>query len=95
MPICSRCVGIYAGMLLGIVAFWAVPLLRERVMRAFAFAAVTPLALDGLTQLAGLRESTNALRMATGIIAGLAFGLWVLSAVERRRDASPHILDLT
>jgi uncharacterized membrane protein len=95
MPICSRCVGIYAGMLLGIVAFWAVPLLRERVMRAFAFAAVTPLALDGLTQLAGLRESTNALRIATGIIAGLAFGLWVLSAVERRRDASPHVLDLT
>ncbi|MFP5245873.1 MAG: DUF2085 domain-containing protein, partial [Thermoanaerobaculia bacterium] len=57
-----------------------------RVMRPFAFAAVVPLALDGLTQLAGLRESTNELRVATGLLAGLAFGLWVLSAVERRDE---------
>jgi uncharacterized membrane protein len=95
MPLCARCVGIYAGMLGGIVAFWAVPLLRERVMRGFALAAVAPLALDGLTQLTGLRESTNPLRLATGAIAGLAFGLWILSAVERREATSSHVLDLT
>lgn len=95
MPLCARCVGIYAGMLAGIVVFWAVPLLRERVMRGFALAALMPLAVDGLTQLSGLRESTNPLRLATGAIAGLAFGLWVLSAVERRGDESSHILDLT
>jgi len=95
MPICARCVGIYAGMLLGILAFWAVPLLRERVMRGVAIVAALPLALDGLTQLTGLRESTNELRIATGVIAGLAFGLWILSAVERREDASSHVLDLT
>jgi len=95
MPICARCVGIYGGMLLGILAFWAVPLLREKVMRGVAIAAAVPLALDGLTQLTGLRESTNELRIATGVIAGLAFGLWILSAVERREDASSHVLDLT
>ena len=95
MPLCARCVGIYAGMLAGILAFWAVPLLRERVMRTFAFACLVPLALDGLTQLTGLRESTNPLRLATGAIAGLAFGLWILSAVERREDRSSHVLDLT
>jgi uncharacterized membrane protein len=95
MPICARCVGIYGGMLIGILAFWAVPLLRERVMRGVAFAAAAPLALDGLTQLTGLRESTNELRIATGVIAGLAFGLWILSAVERREDGCSHILDLT
>jgi uncharacterized membrane protein len=95
MPLCARCVGIYAGMLGGILVFWAVPLLRERVMRGVAFAAVTPLAIDGLTQLTGLRESTNPLRLATGAIAGLAFGLWILSAVERREQRSSHVLDLT
>jgi uncharacterized membrane protein len=84
MPICARCAGIYLGMLAGIAFFLIVPWLRERVMRNVAFAAVIPLALDGLTQLAGLRESNNSLRMATGLIAGLAFGLWVLSAIERR-----------
>ena len=95
MPICARCTGIYVGMLLGILAFWAVPLLREKVMRGVALAAAVPLGIDGLTQLAGLRESTNGLRMATGLVAGLAFGLWILSAIERRKDASSHVLDLT
>ena len=95
MPLCARCTGIYAGMLVGILIFWAVPLLRERVMRGFALAAVTPLALDGLTQLTGLRESTNPLRIATGIVAGLAFGLWILSAVERGSGGSSHVLDLS
>lgn len=95
MPICARCVGIYVGMLAGIVAFWAVPLLRERVMRIVAFVCAAPLAIDGLTQLAGLRESTNDLRIATGLVAGLAFGLWILSAVERRKEERSHILDLT
>lgn len=86
MPLCARCAAIYFGILLGLTAFAFMRRLRERVMRVIAFAAVTPLALDGLTQLAGLRESTNELRMATGVIAGLAFGLWILSAVERRDD---------
>lgn len=87
MPICARCVGIYAGLLVGLAAFWLIPYLRERVVRPFALAAVIPLAIDGLTQLAGLRESTNELRIATGIVAGLAFGMWVLSAVERPEPA--------
>lgn len=95
MPICARCTGIYLGMLAGLAAFVVLPLLRERVMRRFAYAAVVPLAVDGLTQLTGLRESTNTLRMLTGALAGLAFGLWILSAVESRRDASSHVLDLT
>jgi uncharacterized membrane protein len=86
MPICSRCTAIYAGLLVGMAAFAVVPFLREKVMRPVAFLAVTPLAVDGLTQLAGLRESTNALRIATGLAAGIAFGLWALSAVERRQD---------
>jgi len=87
MPICARCVGIYAGLLIGLLVFWLLPIITERAMRVFLFIAVTPLAIDGVTQLVRLRESTNPLRMATGIAAGLAFGLWVLSAVERRGEA--------
>jgi len=86
MPICARCVGVYAGLLAGLMAFWLLPIVTERVMRTIAFIAVTPLAIDGLTQLARLRESTNPLRLATGIAAGLAFGMWVLAAVERRGE---------
>lgn len=95
MPVCARCVGIYAGMLAGLLAFVLMPFLREKVVRRIALLAVLPLALDGLTQLTGLRESTPELRMVTGLIAGIAFGLWILSAVERRGERNSPILDLT
>lgn len=86
MPICARCVAIYVGLLAGLAAFVVFPFIREKVLRPVAFLAVMPLAIDGLTQLAGWRESTNLLRISTGLIAGLAFGMWALSAVERRQD---------
>ena len=87
MPICARCTGIYVGMLAGVALFWLIPFLRERVMRIVALVAVVPLGIDGVTQLLGFRESVNELRIATGVIAGLAFGLWILSAVERKESA--------
>lgn len=87
MPICARCTGIYAGLLAGLIAFWVLPMVTEKAMRIASFIAVTPLAIDGLTQLAGLRESTNPLRLATGIVAGIAFGMWVLTAVAEREEA--------
>ena len=83
MPICARCVGIYAGLLAGLALFPAFRFVRERTLRVVAFVVLMPLAIDGLTQLTGLRESTNPLRIATGLVAGFAFGLWTLSAVER------------
>lgn len=88
MPICARCTGIYAGLLAGLFAFWIIPVLSEKAMRMTAFAALIPLAVDGLTQATGLRESTNGLRIATGVVAGLAFGLWILAAVERRDESA-------
>ncbi len=93
MPICARCVGVYAGLLAGLwIAAAAIArrvsiFPRERVMRIVAFVAITPLGIDGLTQLVGLRESTNPLRIATGIVAGFAFGMWILCAVEQREEA--------
>jgi uncharacterized membrane protein len=83
MPICARCTAIYIGLFAGLIAFAAMPWMRENVLRIVMYAAVLPLAVDGITQLTHLRESTNALRFGTGIIAGLAFGMWVLSAIEK------------
>ena len=44
--------------------------------------ALLPMFIDGITQLAMLRESTNPLRIETGLLAGVAFAFWALSAVE-------------
>ena len=83
MPICARCTAIYVGLFAGLVTFAAMPWMREDVLRIAMYAAVLPLAVDGITQLIHLRESTNTLRFGTGLLAGLAFGLWVLSAIEK------------
>jgi uncharacterized membrane protein len=83
MPICARCTAIYGGLLAGIVLMPVLPAIRERAARIAMFAAATPLGIDGLTQLTTLRESTNALRIATGLAAGIGFALWALTAVER------------
>ncbi len=83
MPICARCTAIYVGLFLGLLTFVVLPWMHERILRLVMIAAAMPLAIDGLTQLMHLRESTNALRFGTGSIAGFAFGMWVLSAIEK------------
>jgi len=88
MPICARCTGIYIGLMAGLAGFWLIRSVSEKTMRIASFIALTPLAIDGLTQLAGLRESTNPLRITTGLVTGLAFGMWILATVERRDDAA-------
>lgn len=83
MPICARCTAIYIGLFVGLIAFAMMPWMREEPLRVVMFASIVPLAIDGITQLIHLRESTNTLRFGTGLIAGLAFGMWVLSAIEK------------
>lgn len=83
MPICARCTAIYIGLFAGLLAFAAMPWLPEEPLRMVMYAAVLPLAVDGITQLLHLRMSNNTLRFGTGLVAGLAFGLWVLSAIEK------------
>lgn len=82
MPICARCTALYAGLLLGLLLYWLLPRMKEVAMRRVMFAAALPLAIDGLSQATGLRTSTNELRILTGLIAAIPFGLWVLTAIE-------------
>jgi len=82
MPICARCSALYIGFIAGILLFMVLPHLQERAARWILGLAALPMILDGLTQLARLRVSTNPLRIETGLIAGAAFALWALSEVE-------------
>ena len=82
MPICARCFALYLGGLAGIAAFF---LLRPRALSlAWLVLALAPMAIDGLTQAIGLRESTNALRVLTGAVAGSVAMTWLLSRVAAR-----------
>ena len=82
MPICARCTAIYAGLILSFVVYLILPRMREQVARMVLYAALVPMAVDGLTQLAGLRLSTNSLRLETGLLVGVTFGVWAMSAIE-------------
>lgn len=67
-PLCARCTGLWLGFVIGFlvrVAGLHMPLM-------FAFAFMLPLAVDGLTQLAGYRESNNRLRLLSGALFGIA-----------------------
>jgi uncharacterized membrane protein len=88
MPVCARCTAIYVGIVVAAAAFFVLPANAERTMRMVVYAATIPIAVDGITQALLLRESTNSLRMATGFIAAFAFGMWALTAIERRRPAA-------
>lgn len=84
MPICSRCVGIYAGGLAGLGLFAATSRRWSRELDSPAvILLVSPLVIDGVTQAMGLRESTNELRLVTGFVAGMAGMAWVLSRMPR------------
>ena len=87
MPICARCTAIYAGLIVSFAVFVILPRMTERFARMVLCAAAIPMAIDGLTQLAKLRVSTNTLRIETGLILGIAFGVWALSAIEEAHTA--------
>ena len=78
MAYCERDTAIYTGtLMLGLV--FALRPARVRPLGLYgAIALSLPMAIDGLTQIAGLRESTSELRVVTGAlfsvaIAGLVF----------------------
>lgn len=87
MPICARCTGVYLGMLVGILTFAAMPWIEGRLLKPMMLIALVPIAVDGVTQALGFRESTNALRVVTGFVAAFAFGIWALNAVERKSES--------
>ncbi len=73
-PICARCTGLLIGVAAG---FLGPATLHLGPIAAIGVASlfVGPLLVDGFTQLAGLRQSTNPLRLATGLIGGLGLVL--------------------
>ncbi|MBJ10688.1 MAG: hypothetical protein CMP66_06365 [Flavobacteriales bacterium] len=66
-PFCSRCTGIYIGYLT--FPFFVFGLFDLSLI--FSFILIIPTVIDGLTQAYFNRESTNLIRVCSGVIAGL------------------------
>jgi len=83
MPLCARCTAIHIGLLLGYL-FHLLFMRKENQCICLLSLILfnVPLAIDGITQLYGLRESTNEIRLLTGTLSGLSFGLVIAYVIE-------------
>ena len=68
-PICSRC----TGLLLGFTGIIALSFFHIQIPIIAALLMMTPIIVDGFSQLKGFRESNNALRLLTGFLFTFAF----------------------
>ncbi len=85
LAVCTRCFGIYLGTLISALLY---PLMKKIDNTEFPkiywlVPALLPLVIDGGTQLIGLRESTNLLRVITGFIAGYAAVFYLVPAYNK------------
>ena len=81
--VCSRCFGIYFGLLLGF-AFY--PFLRplekiEPLSRFWLFLAMIPMAVDWGLGISGIWENTHFSRFITGLILGTACAVFIIPAL--------------
>jgi uncharacterized membrane protein len=72
MPFCARDVGLFLGLVIG---FFTATFVRWKIPPLFVLLGLVPIAIDGGLQQVTSYESTNPLRLATGLVAGLVLAL--------------------
>lgn len=82
MGVCSRCFGVYSGLLAGVLAY---PLWRrientDPLPRFWLFAAMIPIGLDWSLTILGIWENTFTTRFVSGSILGIACATYILPA---------------
>jgi uncharacterized membrane protein len=89
--VCSRCFGVYLGLLLGFVIY---PLWRniseiEPLPRFWLFLSLIPITIDWSLTIFGIWENTQLSRLITGLILGVACAIFIVPAlVEIARNLS-------
>jgi uncharacterized membrane protein len=91
LPVCARCLGLYAGAAIGSVT--ALGLGRIREPRTIAVIAIIPLLVSLVVEWLGVSPLSNVLRAVTGVVAGSVVAAVVLATLHyeqcapRRRTA--------
>ncbi len=81
--VCSRCFGVYFGLVLGMLAY---PLFRsmeeiEPLPRFWLILATIPMAIDWSLTIFGVWENTLFTRVTTGLILGIACSVFIVPAL--------------
>jgi uncharacterized membrane protein len=91
MGVCSRCFGVYLGVLLGMATypFWRNLDEIEPMPRIWLFLALLPIGIDWSLTVLGIWENTFTSRFLTGSILGVACAVFIVPAlVEIARNYS-------
>lgn len=88
LAVCSRCFGVYFGLLAGFLAY---PLWRrldetEPVARFWLFLSLVPIGIDWSLGVIGIWENTHFSRFSTGLILGVACATFIIPALVEIRQ---------
>ena len=83
LAVCSRCFGVYFGLLAGFVGY---PLLRpvdeiEPLPRIWLFLSIIPISVDWSLTIFGIWENTHLSRFVTGTLLGFACAVFIIPAI--------------
>lgn len=81
-PVCARCTGFYTGLAVFLIYNYFYSINYTLTLLIISIILLIPAAVDGFTQLLGLRESNNNLRFVTGFIGGI--GLIIIMKMSIR-----------
>ena len=93
LAVCSRCFGVYFGLLAGLIAY---PLWRsieniEPLPRIWLFASMVPIGIDWSLGMLDIWQNNHASRFITGLILGVGCATYIMPAlVEIVRNLSKH-----
>ena len=76
--LCARCTGIWAGIISTLLAFFLGLSFPPGLYLLLLMVLPTPAMVDWVTQSCKLRESRNAIRIGTGFLLGIGWGLFFL-----------------
>lgn len=76
-PVCARCSGIICAKPFGLF-------LSKHIKRPVVFfvGMITPMAIDGIRQYLGIKESTNRKRFITGFLGGLGISVFRIAVLK-------------
>lgn len=75
MPFCSRCIAIFIGITIGLLLMIFLKIELDERLIFMILLSIIPIGIDGIGQLIGLWESTNLIRVITGLIVGIMSGI--------------------
>lgn len=77
MPFCSRCTAIWVGITAGLIVMIFYKIELNKYFMFLILLCFVPIGVDGIGQLVGFWESSNIIRVITGLIIGIPIGFCI------------------